>query len=196
MEYAKLTFTFGSMGAGKTKELIESFDKDVSLGRKAIILVPSIDTRSADGFVESRNGEKRNAIPVNEAVDVYTLVKSMNPDVLYYDEIQFNSSKTNKELIRIVDELNVTVHCYGLRSDFKTDYFKGSLDLFLMADEVRSIEVACKKCEERHSIINMRVSNGRPVFDGDQVEVGGDDKYVPCCRRCYIKAYKEANGYI
>ena len=100
------------------------------------------------------------------------------------DEAQFLSKAQVDQLARIVDDYGVNVICYGLRTDFQSHVFEGSLRLFELADTIDEIKSTCS-CG-RKTIINARIdANGDVVTDGDQVEIGGDDKYVALCRRCW-----------
>ena len=105
-------------------------------------------------------------------------------DWILIDEAQFLSAHQIDQLARIVDDYGVNVVCYGLRTDFQSHMFEGSRRLFELADTIEEIKSTCS-CG-RKTIINARIdSTGNIVTDGNQVEIGGDDKYVALCRRCW-----------
>ena len=100
------------------------------------------------------------------------------------DEAQFLSAEQVDQLAALVDKFGVSVMCYGLRTDFKTQLFEGSKRLFEVADTIEEIKSSCE-CDNK-CIFNARIDkNGNVVVDGEQIEIGGDDRYTSMCRKCY-----------
>ena len=111
------------------------------------------------------------------------------------DEAQFLAPEQVEQLAAICDNFGINVICYGLRTDFKTKLFPGSQRLFELADSFEEIKSSCF-CDSK-TMFNARVNaNKEIVTDGDQVEVGGDDRYISYCRKCYFKkiGYKYWNN--
>lgn len=189
-----ITFYTGAMGSGKTEHLIRFSDelkKNPHFGSESVlILTSSIDNRFGKGIVKSRNGQEREAIAVNE--DNFAEVILSHPDarIAFIDEVQFFTSKMIHQMIDLSDELNINFYCYGLRTDFRGQFFDASVLLLAIADRIETIESKCStdKCFNR-SVFNMRVINGQPVFEGEQIQIGGDESYRPVCRECYFREY-------
>ena len=116
-------------------------------------------------------------------------IKNENPDCVIADECQFFSTIHVDILRQVVDELNIPVICYGLRTDFQRNIFDGSKRLFELADKIEEIKTICWNCNKK-AIFNMRIDdNGNSIFNGDQVKIGGNDDYHPVCSKCYKKEY-------
>ena len=109
------------------------------------------------------------------------------PQWILVDECQFLSVEQVDQLADVVDNLGVNVMCYGLRTDFKTQFFPGSKRLMEIADDIEEIKSSCG-CG-RKAVVNARIDEfGNVVSDGEQIEIGGNDRYISLCRRCYQKA--------
>ncbi|MDD6778584.1 MAG: hypothetical protein PUD91_06080, partial [Bacteroidales bacterium] len=138
----------------------------------------------------SRIGIERRCLWVYPDTDLYELAKNtfeetlVVKDWILIDEAQFLTRRQVDQLARIVDDYGSNVVCYGLRTDFRTNLFEGSQRLFEIADTIDEIKSTCS-CG-RKTIVNARIDHrGRIVTDGNQVEIGGDDKYVALCRHCW-----------
>jgi len=191
---AKLIFYFGAMGSGKTEKLIYWYDKVHKRDKNAFILTSSIDSRSALYSVQSRKGQKRMAIPLrNEDTmeDVINMVSQFNPFVVLADEIQFMAKHHIDAFIHLVDEKDISVCCFGLLTDFKGEFFETSQYLLRNADYIESINSLCQWCT-KPAIRNTRFDVNGAVFDGPQIQVGGDETYKSLCRKCYNKLKAEA----
>lgn len=191
---AKLYFKFGAMGCSKTAQaLITKFNYE-ERGMKVLLLKPSIDTRDGADILRSRIGLTAKAVVVAEnenLYDLYTKVYS-DRDVIIVDECQFLSPKQVDELGQIVIDFNIPVLCFGLRTDFLTNMFPGSKRLFEIAESITEIKSVCK-CGAK-ATVNARIDdNGKVVYSGEQVCLGGNDRYVPMCRKCWLK-HKEEQG--
>ncbi len=151
---------------------------------------PATDTRDGENVIKSRIGIQRNCTWIFPETDLYEVarenVEKTGTSVDWYliDEAQFLSTSQVDQLSRIVDDFGSNVICYGLRTDFQSHLFEGSKRLFEIADTIDEIKSTCN-CGNK-TIINARIdSNGDIVEEGALVEIGGDDKYVAVCRKCW-----------
>jgi thymidine kinase len=199
---SKLYFNYGCMGSGKSMFLLATAHNFQEKGIPFIALKPSTDTREGDSAIHSRSLPERECILVDENANIYEAVKNMIQltDVTFQerlkwvlvDEAQFLTPKQVDELAMIVDLLGVSVLCYGLRTDFKTKMFPGSKRLFEIADTIEEVKSSCH-CGNK-TIVNARINDrGELVTEGEQVEIGGDDRYISLCRKCYFKQLKNKN---
>ena len=190
---AKLYFKYGAMGSSKTANaLITKFNYE-ERGMKVWLIKPSVDVRDGVDVVKSRIGLSASADVMTPDKDLYQEFQSRpDCDVIIADECQFFTPKQIDDLRKIVDELDIPVLCYGLRTDFLTKLFPGSLRLFEVADSVTEIKTICG-CGKK-AIVNARIDgNGTVVTEGGQILIGGNDSYVAMCHRCWKTAIKEQN---
>lgn len=189
---AKLYFKFGAMGCSKTAQaLITKFNYE-ERDMKVLLLKPATDTRDGADILRSRIGLEARAVIVPENCDVYALYKNDYPDrqVVIVDECQFLTPEQVDQLGQIVIDYNVPVLCFGLRTDFQTKLFPGSRRLFEIAESITEIKSVCK-CGAK-ATVNARLDDeGNVVYEGDQVCLGGNSRYVPMCRKCWLKRKKE-----
>jgi thymidine kinase len=196
---SKLYFIYSPMSSGKTATLLMkayAFEKN---GIPVMCMKPEVDTRDGYGVIKSRVGLERKCYVINKDMEDITILVNEymadtkeTPSWILVDEAQFLTEKQVDWLAWYVDNFNVNVICYGLRTDFQGKLFEGSRRLFEMADSVDELKSTCK-CG-RKAIINARIDeNGRIVTNGEQVEVGGNDRYVTLCRKCYNKLINEQN---
>ena len=191
---AKLYFKYGAMGSSKTANaLITKFNYE-ERGMKVWLIKPSIDTRDGAGIVKSRIGLSASAEMITPERDLYAgFAEKKNCHVIIADECQFFTVAQIDQLRRIVDELNIPVLCYGLRTDFLTHLFEGSRRLLEVADSVTEIKTICS-CGDK-AIVNARIDcTGKIVTEGGQIMLGGNDSYVAMCHRCWKKAIAKQNG--
>ncbi len=188
---AKLYFKYGAMGSSKTANaLITKFNYE-ERGMRVWLIKPSIDDRDGVAAVKSRIGLSAEAFVVTPDKELYTEFQALQGyDVIIADECQFFTPAQIDGLRRIVDELDVPVLCYGLRTDFLTHLFDGSRRLFEVADSITEIKTICT-CGKK-AIVNARIDgNGKVVTEGGQILIGGNDSYVAMCHACWKKACKE-----
>jgi len=186
----KLYFRYGTMGSAKTALLLTQAYNFEERGMQYLCMKPIIDDREKDNVIRSRIGIERRCSWIYPDTDLYEFLKGVFEksgivkDWVLIDECQFLSAHQIDQLARVVDDFGVNVVCYGLRTDFQSNLFEGSRRLFELADSIDEIKSTCS-CG-RKTIINARIdSNGNIVTLGDQVEIGGNDKYVALCRRCW-----------
>ncbi len=189
---AKLYFKFGAMGCSKTAQaLITKFNYE-ERGMKVMFMKPSVDTRDGEDVVRSRIGLEAPALSVPSDVDLYKLYTENHRDceVIIVDECQFLTPEQVDELGQIVIDYDVPVLCFGLRTDFLTHTFPGSRRLFEIAESITEIKSICR-CGAK-ATVNARIDeNGDVLFKGDQICLGGNDRYVPMCRKCWLKKKAE-----
>lgn len=194
---AKLYFKFGAMGCSKTAQaLITKFNYE-ERGMKVLLVKPSTDNRDGATTVRSRIGLQAEAIAVPEDQDLYDLYKDENSDcnVIIVDECQFLHPDQVDQLSRVVMDFDIPVLCFGLSTDFLTHLFPGSRRLFEIADSIQEIKSVCK-CGDKATVNARLDDNGNVVFSGDQLCLGGNERYVAMCKKCWLKARRdqEARG--
>lgn len=186
----KLYFRYGTMGSAKTALLLTTAYNFEERGMRYVCLKPVIDTREGSNVIRSRIGIERECKWIHADTDLYLLAQEMFEssmcviDWFLIDEAQFLTAAQVDQLARVVDDYGSNVICYGLRTDFRTKMFEGSMRLFEIADTIDEIKSTCS-CG-RKTIVNARIgSNGDFVNEGAQVEIGGDDRYMAVCRKCW-----------
>ena len=183
---AKLYFKYGAMGSSKTAQaLITKFNYE-ERGMKVWLIKPATDTRDGDDAVKSRIGLLSVCTPIGTQESIFDAFKyhAGDVDVIIADECQFFTSEQIDECRRIVDECGIPVLCFGLRTDFLTHTFPGSARLFEIADSIAEIKTICE-CGSK-ATVNARIGDdGRVVTEGSQVCLGGNDRYVAMCYKCW-----------
>ena len=185
---AKLYFKYGAMGSSKSANaLITKFNYE-ERGMKVLLIKPSADDRYGKDCVASRIGLKEKAVIVSPDTNILALYSSKKDiDVIIADECQFFTSDQIDQMRYIVNSYDVPVLCFGIRTDFRTNLFPGSRRLFEIADSIQEIKTICS-CGNK-AIVNARIDkNGKVVTEGDQILIGGNDKYIAMCHKCWTKA--------
>lgn len=186
---AKLYFKYGAMGSSKTAQaLITKYNYEEN-DMTVWLIKPATDDRDGPSVVRSRIGLKADAESVSATADLYQLYLERRTDVVIVDECQFLHPDQIDQLRRIVDELEIPVLCFGLRTDFRTKLFPGSQRLFELADSIQEIKTICD-CGAK-ATVNARIVNGCVVTEGEQVLIGGNESYVAMCHRCYMRAIRD-----
>lgn len=187
MMMAQLFFKYGTMNSGKSIEILKVAHNYEEQDKPVMIFTSAVDDRDEIGYVSSRIGLRRQAIPVNEQTDMYEMVRSHQPKpyCVLVDECQFLTKQSILQLVRIVDELNVPVMGFGLKNDFQNELFEGSRWMLVYADKIEEMKTICWFCE-RKATMNLRMKGGKPVYTGEQIVIGGNDSYVPVCRKCHV----------
>ena len=182
---AKLYFKYGAMGSSKTAQaLITKYNYEEN-GMRVWLIKPSADDRDGAIILRSRVGLEAPAEVVAPEQNIRTLfARQENIDVVIVDECQFLTTEQIDQLREIVDEENIPVLCFGLRTDFRSTLFSGSRRLFEVADTITEIKTICD-CG-RKATTNARIgADGYVVTEGDQVLLGGNDSYIDMCHKCY-----------
>lgn len=184
---AKLYFYYSAMNAGKSTVLLQSSHNYQERGMATVLFTPTIDTRFAPGSIHSRIGLEAKAVPFDIQFNLFdhaatVKAKQDNLKCVLVDEAQFLTKQQISQLADIVDQLDIPVLAYGLRSDFLGEPFEGSLYLLAWADNLIEIKTICH-CG-RKATMNMRIDeHNRPVRTGAQIEIGGNERYVATCRK-------------
>lgn len=186
---AKLYFYYSAMNAGKSTTLLQSSYNYQERGMQTLLFTPDFDTRHSKGVIASRIGISSKAVCFNREMDLYQYVSDLHeheslslPHCILVDEAHFLTKQQVLQLSDIPDRLKIPVLTYGLRTDFRGEPFEGSGYLLAWADELVEIKTICH-CG-RKAIMNIRMDDQhRPVSTGEQVEIGGNERYVSTCRR-------------
>ena len=184
---AKLYFKYGAMGSSKSAQaLITQFNYE-ELGMRVWLLKPSIDTRDGQNIVKSRIGLSREAQVISPDVDIAAAYRAgPRYDVIIADEAQFFTPEQIDQLRLLVDEEEIPVLCFGLRTDFLTRFFPGAQRLMELADSITEIKTVCA-CGSK-ATVNARIDgNGNIVTEGAQVQLGGNDSYTAMCHPCWMR---------
>ncbi|MBM6940484.1 thymidine kinase [Limosilactobacillus coleohominis] len=186
---AQLFFKYGAMNSGKSIDILKVAHNYEEQGKPVELLTSGVDTRAGRGVIASRIGLKRRVTPVMKDTNVYKLVKDVLADHKIYcvliDEAQFLTKEHVLQLTKIVDELGVPVMTFGLKNDFRNELFEGSKYLLIYADKIEEMKTICWFCPHK-ATMNLRIHNGKPVYEGDQVQIGGNESYYPVCRKHYF----------
>ena len=187
---AKLYFKYGAMGSSKTANaLITKFNYE-ERGMKVWLLKPAMDDRDGKDIIKSRIGLACRCFVVTPETNIVNEYEKLSGyDAVIVDEAKFLTPKQIDELRYIVDNMNVPVLCFGLRTDFLTHVFPGSLRLLEIADSISEIKTICR-CGSK-ATVNARIDEqGNVITDGEQVLIGGNDSYEAMCYSCYMKKIK------
>lgn len=183
---AKLYFNYSSMNAGKSTALLQADHNYRERGMSTILFTSSKDERYGKNEIVSRIGIKAPATYFFENTNIFEEVleesKKNHTNCVLIDEAQFLSRDQVFQLGRIVDELNIPVLTFGIRTDFKGELFEGSQYLLAWSDNIKEIKTVCH-CGGKATMVVRINSNGAIVSEGSQIEVGGNESYIPLCRK-------------
>lgn len=183
---AKLYFRYGCVNSAKSMLMLATAHNYEENDKKVIIFTPYKDERNP-GIISSRVGLSKEAIVLSEDSNPLEIIATIDYkiDCILVDEVQFLEPSQIFNLCQIVDEFNIPVIAYGLKSDFKTEIFESIKILLAMADSIEEIKNICGVCGKKKAILNGRKNGNQLLFDGNTIEVGGNEKYIALCRRCY-----------
>lgn len=190
---AALYFTYSAMNAGKSTSLLQVAHNYEERDQHVLVLTPAIDDRAGAGKIASRLGIDRQALAFSTSTDLAALIEARQQqrqlDCVLLDEAQFLTEAQVWQLTDVVDRLNIPVMCYGIRTDAFGQAFTGSAALLALADKVQEMKTICY-CG-RKATMNLRIDDdGNAVTQGDQIAIGGNERYLSCCR----KHWKEKLG--
>ena len=190
---AKLYFKYGAMGSSKTAQaLITKYNYEEN-DLKVWLLKPSADVRDGATILRSRIGLESPADIIAPGTDIYLLFQDTQEgkcDVIIVDECQFLTESQIDQLRALVNDYNIPVMCFGLRTDFQTRLFPGSRRLMEVADTIQEIKTICD-CGAK-ATVNARIDgDGHIITQGAQVVLGGNDSYIAMCHKCYIRGIRE-----
>ena len=175
------------MGAGKSLDLLKTAYNYEERNKNVLLLTSKFDNRHGLDKITSRVGLSMPAISISDSTNIFEYVKlqhSINKyDCVLIDEVQFLTKEHIWQLTDIVDKLDLTVITYGLRIDYRGEPFEGSCYLMALSDKIEELKTICEFGDK--ATMNLRVVDGNPVFEGDQVSIGGNESYIPVCRKYY-----------
>lgn len=183
----KMYYFYGVMGSSKTAiALMKKFNFEEH-GKKVILAKPSIDLRDGENILKSRIGLESKAVVLSRGESFQEKIYNLDIyDVIITDESQFFTENQIEELRRLADRRFI-VMCYGLKTDFMSRLFEGSKKLLELADCIREIPTSCF-CGKK-AILNLKINGDDVVTEGEQIDLGGDEKYLPMCHFCYSASF-------
>ena len=190
---AQMYFYYSAMNAGKSTTLLQSSFNYQERGMTPVIFTAALDDRYGIGKVSSRIGLQSEAQLFKYDTNLFEAINELNEQekrhCVLIDECQFLSKEQVYQLTEVVDKLHIPVLCYGLRTDFLGELFEGSRYLLSWADKLVELKTICH-CGRKANMVIRTDEHGVAIAEGDQVAIGGNDKYVSVCRL----HYKEALG--
>ena len=190
---AKLHFFYSTMNAGKSTSLLQSNHNYKENGLDTLIFLPNETSKLSNGQIVSRIGLKAKAIIANKDFNFLNFIKdngSENLSCILIDEAQFLTKEQVRQLGQVADRLNYPVMCYGIRTDFRGELFEGSSELLALADNLIELKTICSLCSRKATMVDRKDDFGNVVTEGSKVVVGGNDIYMPVCRKHYRKLTK------
>lgn len=183
---AQLYFYYSTMNAGKSTSLLQSSYNYRERGMNSLVMTPAIDNRAGAGKVASRMGIATDAQTFSADDNLAELIEEQHRRQMQHcvliDEAQFLSKAQIKQLTYVVDKLNIPVLCYGIRTDFQGELFSGSHYLLAWADKLVELKTICH-CGRKANMVLRFDADGKPVKEGAQVEIGGNETYESVCRK-------------
>ena len=185
---AALHFIYSTMNAGKSTALLQASHGYRERGLETMVFTSSKDDRYGESEVVSRVGLRSPAHTYSESDNILKMVHDENEkhelSCILIDEAQFLTKDQVKQLGKIVDELKITVMAFGIRTDFQGELFEGSKYLLAWADKLKELRAVCH-CGSKATMIVRDCEDGSIMRSGDQVEIGGNERYLSLCRKCF-----------
>jgi thymidine kinase len=179
---ANLSFIYSSMNSGKSLSLLTKHHMLSSRGFSVIIAKPVVDTRD-EGVIKTRLGIEKECLLIDTLLSKEILKsKKKKPDFILIDEAQFLSKEQVWDLATMVDNWNIEIICYGLRINWKGEFFTGSEELFKIADYLYPIENYCKHEKGKLAYFHIKLSGS----DSD-VELGYENMYDTVSRKYWLE---------
>lgn len=174
------------MGSSKTANaLMKKFNFE-ERGKKVVLLKPSLDTRNGKTLIKSRIGLSSEAVFLDRNTSIKSsLADDIKYNIIMVDEAQFLSISQIDELREMADN-GIMVMCYGLKTDYTGHLFEGTKRIMEVCDTMREIQSMCSRCGTK-AIINARYKENKIIYDGQIIDIGGEDKYITLCHRCWVK---------
>ncbi|MBT1450621.1 thymidine kinase [Glaciecola sp. XM2] len=187
---AQLYFYYSAMNAGKSTSLLQSAYNYKERGMNVALYTVAFDDRFGEGKIASRIGLSSPAHLFGQHTNMFEEIKALHESsalgCVFIDEAQFLNKAQVQQCLKIVDELDVPVLAYGLRTDFQGETFEGSLHLLAWADKLSELKTVCH-CGRKANFVARLNAHGEVIKDGDQIEIGGNDKYVSLCRKHFCE---------
>ncbi len=188
---AKLYFYYSAMNAGKSTALLQSSHNYRERGMRSLVLTPQLDTRGA-GKVTSRIGLEASATMFDATADLLAITRTEHATesvhCVLVDEAQFLNRAQVFQLGEVADQLGIPVLAYGLRTDFRGNLFEGSQHLLAWADNLIELKTICH-CGRMATMVMRLGPDGRPLSEGAQIEIGGNERYTSVCRRHFKESF-------
>ncbi len=185
---AQMYFYYSAMNAGKSTTLLQSSFNYQERGMNPVIFTAAVDDRFGVGKVASRIGLESDAHLFGSETDMFAAIDALHQQqtlhCILIDECQFLSKQQVYQLTEVVDKLGIPVLCYGLRTDFMGELFEGSQYLLAWADKLIELKTVCH-CGRKANMVIRTDEAGNPIKEGDQVAIGGNERYVSVCREHY-----------
>lgn len=193
---AKLHFKYGTMNSGKSIDLMRTAYNYEELGHNVLVLKPIVDTKGMDKLNSRVGMERKVDILIPEDADILPLVQERLESIscILIDEAQFLTKIQIDGLFLIAKKYDIPVICYGLRNNFKTEGFEGSIRLLEIADNLEELKTLCR-CGKLARFVGRKVDD-KFTLEGDEVIIDGkveNVKYIPLCGACYLKEVKKIN---
>ncbi len=187
---AQLFFKYGAMNSGKTIEILKVAHNYEEQEKPVVLMTSGIDDRDEIGMVSSRIGLRREAIPIFDETNIFSIIEKLTekPYCILIDESQFLKKHHVIELATVVDQLGIPVMAFGLKNDFRNELFEGSKYLLLYADKIEELKTICWFCHKK-ATMNLRINEGKPIYTGEQIQIGGNEDYFPVCRKHYLQPF-------
>lgn len=183
----KLVFIYGTMGAAKSANALMQYFELKQQGKLIALIKPAIDTRDDSDIIKSRIGLEEKALVFKKDDNLKGLGFINGLNVVIVDEAQFCTEEQINTLKELTISHGINVYCYGLKTDFTTHLFEGSKRLLEIADEIRKLEMTCYCCG-KDAEVNARIDENKHIIkEGNQIELGANDKYKALCYDCYMK---------
>ena len=180
------------MNAGKSTSLLQAAYNYREQGMHVLLITAAIDTRGPQKKISSRIGLNDKAETFFDNTDLFELIHKYNEkkkiSCVFIDECQFLNQTQVWQLARVVDDLQLPVMCYGLRVDFQGNAFAGSAALLAICDEMREVKTICK-CGKKATMVIRLDDEKKPVVDGEQIKIGGNDTYLSLCRKHWRQSF-------
>ncbi len=185
---AKLYFHYSSMNAGKSTALLQANHNYLERGMNTLLFTARADDRFGEGVIASRIGIRCDAATFAPEDDLFARIceaHDQSPlNCVLFDEAQFLTKNQVRQLGKVADSLDIPVLTYGIRTDFQAELFEGSQYLLAWADDIKEIKTICH-CGKKATRVARLDESGHKLTSGEQVEIGGNERYVSLCRRCY-----------
>ncbi len=193
---ASLYFKYAAMNSGKSTQLLQAQYNYFERGMNPVAMTAGIDNRTAVGKITSRLGIDCPAYTFDKTTDIFSFVEEMNEggkpvDILFIDEAQFLSEAQAFQCARVVDELDIPVLCYGLKTDFMGKLFEGSEALLRLSDNIEEIKAICW-CGKKATMTARLTPKGDMVKSGQQIAIGGNEMYTALCRKHFMSGEAKA----
>ena len=194
---AKLFFYYSTMNAGKSTNLLQSSYNYRERGMNTLVFSPEIDDRFGVGKISSRIGLQADSIAFSPSINLFRSIQKEHAmktvHCVLVDESQFLTRQQVRQLSDVCDDLDIPVIAYGLRTDFQGNLFEGSQHLMAWADTLNEIKTICH-CGRKATMVLRIDGSGKPVREGEQIQIGGNERYVSVCRKHFKDGLAERNS--